>query len=207
MLERVWETVAVHMRQNKLAYIMVIGAFLGGGILALVSVSAIGDLQNKELLLFMEDFFGFLRQEGADGGQIFLTALQGFLWDFVILTLCGMLVTGTPFICAFSAVKGFMGTFLVSFLIRSFGLRGLVVAACSLLSGVVILLPCYLFYMLYCLQASASAAHAGIGNVRGWLGTWCRAAAVFWGLALCAALLQGYIEPIFLQLAAGMFVA
>lgn len=195
------------VRADRLFYIIAAGAFLGGAALAVIAVSAMPELQGKEILLYMDDFFGFLNEQAADGNQIFRTALCSNAWSFILLSLCALSVAGILFVGGFCAFKGFINGFLIGFMFRMYGTRALLFLLAGMLPHALLLLPCYLFYTTACMKLSVSIAGTGLANIRQRAAGAAGVVLVFWLLALSASLLQGYIEPIFLKLASGMFLA
>lgn len=197
------ERLMAHLRGSQLRYLILIGVFVGGSVLALLCVSAMPALQEKEIALYFSDFFSFIKQEPTGGRTVFLTALTGGLWDFLFCTLFAFSAIGIPFLGGYSAYKGFITGFLVSFLFRCYGLRALLFVLCGLIPHALLLIPGYLYYMAYCIRFSADIA--GLGLQRQRLSGLFSSMLLFWGCIICSALLQGYIEPILLKLIAGMF--
>lgn|GEM_PF-1684508 len=205
LLHHGFEGLIPYWKADKGYYICIFVAFFLGVILAGVSVVTMPEATSKELLLYLNDFFQNIRENGADSTVLFKAGLMQNVRSFVFLFLSSVMVIGGPFIVAFAVLRGFMHGFTLIFMFRLYGIRTTLFFLLGMLPHELILFPAYLFLCVLCLKFSLSLSRgkqhlkAGLAQIAGkFLG--------LFALTFMAALLQAYVEPMLIQLIAGLYL-
>lgn len=144
-------------------------------------------------------------------GEVFYQSLV----DNVVKTtglffLLGLTVIGAPLILVVVFIRGFVLGFTVGFLVQGAMVKGLALAATSILPHNLVVIPAILLGAGGSLSFSASASKALMGfsknGVSGQFASTAFLAFCSSVLLVLAALIETYLTPIFIQLSKGFFV-
>ncbi len=186
--------------------IILVAAFLAGFIASVVFGMQASPDTIDELRLYMNDFFQNMHQSGADPVALFKTGFTMHTINFLVLTLCAIILIGIPLVAVYAAIKGFMHGFTLFVMLRIYGFKTLLFILLGMLPHYVILVPCYLLVCLLCMNFAGSIrqdAHEIKTNFLHFLiGLF-----VLFVFALMATLLQAYVEPVFIRLISGLYLS
>ncbi len=195
----------MHMKTDYKLHICIMASFLIGGVCAAVFTFTMPVLSCEELLLYLDDFFQNMHQKGADSVALFKASLFMSFKNFGLLLLFSLMVIGAPFIVAFTAVRSFMHCFTLFFLFRLYGIRAALFILAGMLPHYLLIIPCYWFLSVTCLKFTASL-FKGRGDFKTCLSGYCARVIVLFILAVLAALLQAYVEPLLIRFISGLFI-
>ena len=197
-----------HMVLNIRIYAIIFVAFSLGALVAAFSVLNITDGEEKELMLYLGDYFENINKSGADKVMILkISALDNFKTVFLAV-MFALMVIGAPFIALICAAGGYSAFFTLILLFKCYGIKAILFLFAGLLPHWIIMLPIYGFFMANCLDFSLSVLNGGknknqIGNLTAFLLT-----SVFVLLCLlCASLICAYIEPWLISFVAKIYIA
>ncbi len=194
------------VKENYKLHICILIAFLVGCLLAALFAFTLSPLACEELLLYFSDFFQNISETGTDAGLLFKTGLLRNLQNFLVLFLFSVMVIGAPFIAGFVTVHSFVHSFTLFFMFRLYGAKTLLFILAGILPHYLLLIPCYLFLCVSCLQFSLSLLKdrqepaKKISILLGKL-------VFFYLLSIMAALLQAYVEPLLIRLISGIYLS
>ena len=195
----------LHIKEDYKLHICILVSFLIGGICAAVFAFTMSVFSCEELLLYLDDFFQNIHQKGADSVALFKASLFISFKNFGLLLLFSLMVIGAPFIAAFTAVRSFMHCFTLFFFFRLYGIRAALFFLAGMLPHYLLIVPCYWLLCVTCLKFSTSLLKER-GNLKNKLsGYFVRLVALFL-LAVLAALLQAYVEPLLIRFISGLFI-
>ena len=206
LLKNVIQKSAYHLKDNLTFYAVIAAAFLAGGVLAAVCAFSLSELDNKELMLYLNDFFSNVNQTGSDGFLVFKLSVLMQLKEFGLLFLLSVMVIGAPFVVAFTAFKGFCGCFTLLFLFKTYGMKAALFFLVGMLPHCLILIPCYAFLFVACIKFSLSLTKEKF-DFKMKLLRFLLLLCLLFAVSVMASLLQAYIEPIFIKLISGYFLA
>ena len=187
-----------HIKSNVTYYVLILCAFVCGGIVAAVCVFGIYDLD-------FDDFFKSINSSGSDSFNIFKMAVESNLKLYILLILLSVMVVGSPFIVIVSSVLGYSFWFTLFFVFKIYGIRAMVFVFGAMLPHQLILLPCYALTLLTCLQFSVSL-FKGKSDMKTVLPPFLIKMTALFLVSLFSALLEAYVEPIFLEMMSPLFL-
>ena len=194
------------LTEGHFGYILcILAAFLAGGVFAAVFACTLPELSEKELLLYLSDFFGNIRQSGADAGALFRESMLLSLQNFVLLFLCALLIIGAPFVAAFAAIKGFVHSFTLIFMFRLYGIKTALFFLLGLLPHYLLCAPVYLAACVLALRCSVTLGREKQDLKKTFFRLLLAFLLLFLG-ATMASLLQAYLEPGLIRLISGLFI-
>jgi stage II sporulation protein M len=191
-------------KQNITCYIILLIVFISGVILGSISVNMMSDTQLQDLSDFINGFFANAKNISVDPPTIFYSSLSNNLKTLFTLFICGLVIIGLPLIFILIFFRGFIMGFTVGFFISEMGIRGIVFSLLSVLPQNIIIVPSII-----------SVGVAGIGFSSNMLknrriiqsesyiqilASYFLFNFVFSILLVVAALIEGYISPVFIKL-------
>lgn len=194
-----------HLRSNITYYVLILCGFVCGGIIAAVCVFGMNDLSHRELTIYFDDFFKSTNSNGADCFAIFKMAVMSNLRIYIVILLLSLTVIGMPLLVVVSSVLGYSFWFTVIFVIKAYGVKGLLFIFGAIFPHQLILLPCLAVSLMIGIQHSV-LLFKGKKNIRTMMVAFIVKTATLFLISLFAALLEGYVEPVFLELMAPLFL-
>ena len=138
-----------YFENNKLTFLIVLSAIIIGITIGSSSVARLSDEDASELYSTVNTsvnttsvFFAFLK------------SLSSEFKRFIILFLCGTTVFGSPVSVFFIGYTGYSLGFTVAFMLKYYGLTGLLAAFLGILPHYIVLLPTYCFAGVVCINFS-----------------------------------------------------
>ncbi|MBE7028229.1 MAG: hypothetical protein E7407_04260 [Ruminococcaceae bacterium] len=205
MIKNIRRTCIFHIKSNVTYYVSILCAFVCGGIVAAACVLGLSELSLKELSIYFDDFFKSINSSGSDSFNIFKMAVESNLKLYILLILLSVMVIGSPFIVIVSSVLGYSLFFTLFFVFKTYGIRAMVFVFGAMLPHQLILLPCYALTLLTCLHFSVSLFKVK-SDMKTVLPPFLIKMTVLFLVSLLSALLEAYVEPIFLELMSPLFL-
>lgn len=208
MLGYLRQNVGVYLKANIVAYFFMILIFVIGIVVGALAVKILPDEQKAELINYLHIFFTGLSQGNEDNvssGNMIGMAMFNNTKTVVLMWILGFTIVGIPFVLFMLFTRGFIIGFTVGFLVNEYVMRGLLFAFASVL-------PHNLFAIPAILVLGVSATTFSLMLVRrktyGKINIWYEAirysivCMIMLAVMLFAALLEVYISPVFMKLAA-----
>jgi stage II sporulation protein M len=208
MLGYLRQNFGVYLKANIVAYFFMILIFVIGVVVGALAVKILPDEQKTELINYLHIFFTGLSQGNEDAissGNMIGMAMFNNTKTVVLMWILGFTIVGIPFVLLILFTRGFIIGFTVGFLVNEYVMRGLLFAFASVL-------PHNLFAVPAILVLGVSATTFSLMLVRrktyGKINIWYEAirysmvCMVMLVIMLFAALLEVYISPVFMKLAA-----
>lgn len=128
-----------YIKENRLAVLIVVSALLIGIIVGASIVTRISEDEAKGI------YTGINKSVSeSTPGAAFLSSLKLRFKCLGILFLCGLAVVGAPAAAAYTGFLGYAVGFTVGFMIRYYGLLGLLAAFSGILPHYILLLPSFI---------------------------------------------------------------
>lgn len=208
MLGYLRQNFGVYLKANIVAYFFMILIFVIGVVVGALAVKILPDEQKTELINYLHIFFTGLSQGNEDtissGNMIGMTVFNNAK-TVVVMWILGFTIVGIPFVLLILFTRGFIIGFTVGFLVNEYVMKGLLFAFASVL-------PHNLFAVPAILVLGVSATTFSLMLVRrktyGKINIWYEAirysmvCMIMLAVMLFAALLEVYISPVFMKLAA-----
>jgi len=208
MLGYLRQNFGAYLKANIVAYFFMILIFVIGVVVGALAVKILPDEQKTELINYLHIFFTGLSQGHEDtvsSGNIISMAMFNNAKTVVLMWILGFTIVGIPFVLFILFTRGFIIGFTVGFLVNEYVMKGLLFAFASVL-------PHNLFAVPAILVLGVSATTFSLMLVRrkayGKINIWYEAirysmvCMVMLAVMLFAALLEVYISPVFMKLAA-----
>jgi stage II sporulation protein M len=208
MLGYLRQNFGVYLKANIVAYFFMILIFVIGVVVGALAVKILPDEQKTELINYLHIFFTGLSQGNEDtvsSGNMIGMAMFNNAKTVVLMWILGFTIVGIPFVLLILFTRGFIIGFTVGFLVNEYVMRGLLFAFASVL-------PHNLFAVPAILVLGVSATTFSLMLVRrktyGKINIWYEAirysmvCMIMLAVMLFAALLEVYISPVFMKLAA-----
>lgn len=205
MFTRLKRTCTFHIKSNITYYVLILCGFVGGGVIAAACVFGLSELSAKELFIYFSDFFESINKTGSDSFAVFKMAALSNLKFYVVVILLSMMVIGSPFIAVMSAFFGYSFCFTLLFMLKSYGIKGILFFAGGMLPHQLIIFPCIILTLIISMQFSVSL-FKGKNNMKSMLPSYLVKMTALFSVSVLAALLQGYIEPLFIELMSPLFL-
>lgn len=207
-MHKLGQRVREHVMERASSNFFVLVLFAVGVGFGAVAVRALSFSQKQDLLSFLQQIFSAgvgLSAAGASFVSTLLVNLQ-LLW---LVWLMGLLVFGLPIIVLLVFFRGFILGFSVAFLLSEMAWKGALLAFCSVVPHNLISVP-------VALVAAGMSIHHAISTIRPAPGNrrqtyWQRVLALTGATLACsvlvivASLVETYITPALVQLAARLF--
>lgn len=202
------QNIGVYLKANIVAYFFMILIFVIGVVVGALAVKILPDEQKSELINYLHIFFTGLSQGNEDAvssGNMIGMVMFNNAKTVVIMWILGFTIIGIPFVLFILFTRGFIIGFTVGFLVNEYVIKGLLFAIASVL-------PHNLFAVPAILVLGVSATTFSLMLVRrknyGKINIWYEAirysvvCIILLIIMLFAALLEVYISPVFMKLAA-----
>lgn len=196
MIEKLKRTILGTISDNLKGYILVILIFIAGAFLALLMNISSASL--AEMRLYVRDFISNVKNYSTDSLQTFLIAVKGYAVFLSIVFLLSLTVIGSVAIMGYIFVKGFSYGIFISVLLDVFGARWVLFFMCSVLPHIIIIVPCTVSYLLYCIK-NAHGISKGVKELKqNTLAPFLYGILCF-VLCTAGALIQAYLEPLLIR--------
>lgn len=210
MLGYLRQNFGMYLKANIVAYFFMILIFVIGIVVGALAVKILPDEQKSELINYLRIFFTGLAQgteDVASSETMIGIVMFNNAKTVVLMWILGFTIVGIPFVLFILFTRGFIIGFTVGFLVNEYVMKGLLFAFASVL-------PHNLFAVPAILVLSVSATTFSLMLLRrktyGKVNIWYEAVRysivcmIILAIMLFAALLEVYISPVFMKLAASL---
>lgn len=207
-MRKLGSRVQTHIAERIGSYFFVIVLFVVGVASGAVAVKALSFSQKQELLTFLQQFFSTSVGSVVNSGALLDTLLVNLqlVW---LVWLMGLLIFGLPVIVVLVFFRGFVLGFSVAFLISEMAWKGLLFAFCSVIPHNLISVPVALALAAVTIHHTISTIRPAPTSRRE--GYWPKVVALTAVTAACsgliavASLVETFVTPAFVHLAARLF--
>ncbi len=208
MLGYLRQNIGVYLKANIVAYFFMILIFVIGIVVGALAVKILPDEQKSELINYLHIFFTGLSQGNEDvvsSGNMIGMVMFNNAKTVVIMWILGFTIIGIPFVLFILFTRGFIIGFTVGFLVNEYVIKGLLFAIASVLPHNVFAVPAMLVLGVSATTFSLMLVRRkNYGKINIWYGAirYSMVCMILLIIMLFAALLEVYISPVFMKLAA-----
>ncbi|SHJ48492.1 stage II sporulation protein M [Paramaledivibacter caminithermalis] len=145
MIRRINDIVAKHIQGNLITYFFVILFFMTGISSGAFMSKALTDFQNKELIVYLKNFFSIVDSKAINNLAILKQSLLNNFQTGIIIWILGVTVIGIPLILLIIGLRGFIIGFTVGFFVKQMGFKGVIFSLVSILPQNILIVPCTVF--------------------------------------------------------------
>lgn len=150
----------VKFNENKIYYILVITFFCVGVILGTYTVKYMNPVANGDLSNYFTTFLKSLESQQINNKELLLNVLKNNILLIGLIIVVSLTAYGTAVILLGNLVKGFTLGYTFSFLVGTFGGKGMWIAVGSLLPQNLIYIPCFIALSVVTMEFSAEKMKA-----------------------------------------------
>lgn len=196
MIEKLKENVKNILKDNFKGYTLIVLIFVFGAILAKIINPFEND--NMEMSIYFDDFVSNVKNYGMDSFETFKNSIRGYSKFVIITFLMSMCIWGYVGILTLVFIKGFSYGIVFSTLFELSQMKGIAFFVCAVLPHTLIVFPCCVAYLLFCIKNSAKISK-GTKDVKITL-----IQPLVFGLVSLfvlsgGALIQAYVEPFLIR--------
>lgn len=205
MFTKLQRTCIFHIKSNITYYVLILCGFLCGGVIAAACIFGISELSQREISVYLADFFLSIGKNGTESFEVFKIAVLANLSFFIAVLFFAMMVIGLPFLVIISVGIGFSFSFTIFFVFKVYAIKGMLLFLGGIFLHQLIIFPCYALALMISMKFSVSFLK-GKNDIKAALWGYLLKMLVLFGISVLAALLQAYIEPLFLELMSPLFI-
>ena len=202
LINQIKTKLKILIEENLKGYILLSVVFIAG--------AALASLQNfqtteEEIRLYLKDFMQNVISSGTNLSGTFNVSYIGYVKIFALMLLASLTVIGAPVVLIYTLFEGFSFGTVISCLLKTYGVKGVLIFLCSMLPHLIFAVPVCLGYSAYAMKHSVKLiTHKN--DLRSNILNPILMCVLFLCIISIAALVQGYIEPILIKLIAPQFV-
>lgn len=188
-----------HLQGKWWVYAFIAICFFAGVVFGSLGVSVMSEQQTSFLRDFLDEGFA----QFDSNLNLLVTTQQAIIKNLLTagkIFVFGLTVIGFPFILAIIFTRGFVLGFTVVFLIQEKALRGALIALLAVVPPNLISLPAYFLAAAAAINFSLYLINAKNTAISGYILSYLFLIAALAVLLLGAALIEGYLSPIFIRL-------
>lgn len=207
MLAYLRQNFSVHLKANIVAYFFMILIIVIGVVIGALAVKILPDDQKNELINYLHIFFNGLTQENENiaSGSMISVVMFNNVKTVILMWILGFTIIGIPFVLFILFTRGFIIGFTVGFLVNEYVMKGLLFAFASVLPHNLFAVPAMLLLGVSATTFSLMLLRRkSYGRINIWYEgmRYSMVCIVSLAVMLIAALLEVYISPVFMKLAA-----
>ncbi|WP_432664806.1 stage II sporulation protein M [Wukongibacter baidiensis] len=145
MIRRINDTITKHFQGNLMIYFFVVLFFMIGISSGAFMSKALTETENKDLVVYMQNFFRMVDTEAINNFSILKQSLLNNFQTGIIIWILGVTVIGIPLILLLIALRGFIIGFTVGFFVKQMGLKGIAFSLVSVLPQNILIVPGTIF--------------------------------------------------------------
>lgn len=145
LIRRINETAIKHIQGNLITYFFVLLFFMIGISSGAFMSKALTETENKELIVYLKNFFSIVDSKAIDNFSILKQSLLNNFQTGIIIWVLGVTVIGIPLILLLIGVRGFIIGFTVGFFVKQMGLKGVIFSLVSILPQNILIVPATIF--------------------------------------------------------------
>lgn len=145
MIRKFNEVIGKHVQGNLAIYFFVILFFMIGISSGAFMSKALTETENKELIVYLENFFRIVDSKAINNFSILKQSLLNNFQTGIIIWILGVTVIGIPLILLLISLRGFIIGFTVGFFVKQMGFKGIVFSLVSVLPQNILIVPGIIF--------------------------------------------------------------
>lgn len=157
-----------HLEDNFWLYIISLLCVFTGIVLGIYAVKYMGSFDNENLLSYLSNFTENIAKINFKYKNMFVDILKNNFPLIITIWFLGLTMIGIPIILIIDVIKGFTIGFTVSFVIRSFGAKGIGIVLLGILPQNIIYIPCIMLSSVIAMEFSLNILRDRIN--RQWVG-------------------------------------
>lgn len=208
MFAAIRKIIGIHFAQNRKTYFILLIALAMGISAGAFTVNGLNLIQREELTNYFQGFLSLLENQNVDSNELLSISLLENLKIIAILWVLGVSIIGIPFIFLLMSVKGFITGFCSGFIINIIGIKGILFTLLALLPKEIIIIPCMLALGVNGINFSLkiiknkSIKHLSKENLKTSFFSYCFVTIFFSCFIFAGILIEAYIIPVFIRMAA-----
>jgi stage II sporulation protein M len=212
MLSKIRGLILNHIKNNTNRYLLLLAAFVIGVSAGAFTVNGLSATQREELGYYIQGFLQLLNKQSVDSGELFRIALMENVKIIGALWILGVMIIGVPFIFILVGIRGFITGFSSGFLIMTLGMKGIVFFLISLMPKELLVIPSIIALGVNGMNFSMniirnrSSRHFVKESLKSSFLSYCFVTLFYSVFILAAVLIETYIVPVFIRMAAPMFM-
>ncbi|MCM8711057.1 stage II sporulation protein M [Clostridium sp. SYSU_GA19001] len=143
-----------HIEDNFWLYIISMLCVFTGIVLGIYAVKYMGIVENENLLSYLNDFTKNIAGVSFQYKNMFLDILKNNFPLIIAIWFLGLTMVGIPVILIIDVIKGFTIGFTISFMIKSFGAKGIGMVLLGVLPQNIIYIPCIMLSSVIAMEFS-----------------------------------------------------
>lgn len=196
MIDKLKKTLLRTVQINAKGYILVGGIFLAGVILS--AILNISSGSEEEIKLYINDFISNVKSYSTNSAETFRIAMSGYIRFAIFAFLMSVTVIGNIGLLMYVLIKGFSYGAVFTALSNTTGSDSILFFLSAILPHILIAAPCCICYLFYCAKKSYSIFR-GTKDIKQNVLFPLLYGGVCVLLLSVSALIQAYIEPIFIR--------
>ncbi len=165
---------------------------------------ALSDVENKELIDYIENFFKILNTKEINNYLILKQALISNLKMALLIWILGVTIIGIPIILLLVLIRGFIIGFTVGFFIKQMKLKGLVFSIFSMLPQNILIVPGIILIgvtsISFSIMLIKSRRKNGYGNILNQFFIYSTSISIIYLIISLGCFVEAYISPLFIKL-------
>lgn len=143
-----------HIEKNIWLYLISLFCICTGIVIGVYTAKYLSGNEKNVMVQWIDQSIRSLQSDKVSLNTIFLESVRTYLPMIVIIWVFGLTIIGFPVILIMNIVKGYTLGFTFSFLISSFGAKGLGVCILNLLLKNIIFIPCIMVCSVFAMEFS-----------------------------------------------------
>lgn len=156
-----------HIQDNFWLYVLSLLCIFTGIVLGIYSVKYMTNLDKGDMLGYLNNFTQNITQGNFKYQGMFIDILKNNLPLLLAIWFLGLTMVGIPIILLIDLVKGFTMGFTLSFMISSFGTKGIGIAVLGIIPQNLIYIPCVLIASVLSMSFSVNLLRNKMDKQRG----------------------------------------
>lgn len=204
MIRNINRSIVKHIQENMLIYFTVLLFFMIGISSGAFITKALSDVENKELIDYIENFFKILNTKEINNYLILKQALISNLKMALLIWILGVTIIGIPIILLLVLIRGFIIGFTVGFFIKQMKLKGLVFSIFSMLPQNILIVPGIILIgvtsISFSIMLIKSRRKNGYGNILNQFFIYSTSISIIYLIISLGCFVEAYISPLFIKL-------
>lgn len=143
-----------HIQENFWLYVLSLLCVFTGIVLGIYSVKYMANNDRSDLISYLSNFSQNITQSNFKYNTILVDIIKNNIPLIVAIWFLGLTMVGIPIILLIDVVKGFTVGFTLSFMIGSFGVKGVGVASLGVIPQNIIYIPCVIIASVISMEFS-----------------------------------------------------
>ena len=207
LFSKIKEIFLKHIRSNSKTYFFLLLAFIVGVSAGAFTVNGLSTGQRDELTNYFQGFLQLLGNQKIDSSELLRIAVFENLRIVTVLWVLGVTIIGIPFVFILIGIRGFITGFSSGFIIETMGVKGILVALAALLPKEIIIVPCIIAMGVSGINFSLNiiksrSKHLSKESLKTSFFAYCTVTILYTGIIFAGILMEAYVTPVFIRLAA-----